>query len=120
MKLREVYRAAEALGEIGKNPALTAREAYGIMKLRSALREDAAFFAGRRNELLKRFGEPDAETPGKYNFTDKDKMEAFQTALRELADTDALIRYEPVSLRGELTGITADMLSALDGLVSID
>lgn len=119
MNLLTVYKAAEALESLNKNNGLTAREAYGLMKLRNALREDALFFASKRNELLSRYGTPDEKTPGKYGFTDKDKFDAFEQAVKELADTEAHVRYDPVILRGELVGITPAMLSDLDGFVTV-
>ena len=119
MKLLEAYKAAEALNELGRNEGLTAREAYGVMRLRSAFREDAVFFASRRNELLKRFGEADPETPGRYIFPDDEKQKAFAEALNELCETPTNVKAEPVILRGDLTGVTADMLAALDGLVTV-
>ena len=119
MNLLEAYKADEALNALGRNENLTAREAYGIMQLRSALREDAIFFATKRNELLKRYGEPDKDTPGRYVFPDEEKLKDFNAALEELCETPTRIKAEPVILRGDLTGVTADMLSALDGLITV-
>jgi len=119
MKLVEAYKAMEALETLGHNEGLTAREAYGIMKLRSLLREDAIFFASKRNDLLRRYGEADPDTPGRYIFTDEEKHKAFADALEELCETPTCIKAEPVILRGDLTGVTADELAALDGLVTV-
>jgi hypothetical protein len=119
MTLLTVYRASEALGGLYRNEHLTAREAYGIMKLRAALREDAAFFIQRRNELLRRHGEPDEENPGRYTFPDVERMKAFEAAIRELADTETNIKYDPVTLRGEIEGVTPETLEALEGFVGV-
>ena len=119
MNLLRVYKASEALNSLYRNEGLTAREAYGIMRLRGALRDDAAFFVQRRNELLMRYGEPDAEKHGTYIFPDADKMKAFEDAVRELAETESSVRWEPVILRGEIEGITPETLEALDGFIEV-
>lgn len=120
MNIHTVFRAYQALEAMSRNEGMTAREAYGIMKLKSSLREDAAFYAERRNELLIRYGKADDETPGKYNFPDKEAFEAYSAALRELEETETHVRVATVTLRGENTGVTPDMLEALDGFVTVE
>ena len=120
MNLLNVYNAFGALNALYKNENLTAREAYGIMKLRGALREDALFFSARRNDLLMRYGDADKENPGRYTFPDAERLTAFEAAVKELAETEAHVRCDPVPLRGDLTGVTPETLEALAGFVTVE
>lgn len=120
MTLLEAYRASEALEPLMKNEELTAREAYCVMKLSRSVRDEAQFYAQKRNTLLERYGKQDEADHSKYHFTTREDMEAYSASVRELDGTEASVHPESVRLRGDIRGITPDMLDALAGLVTID
>lgn len=120
MNLSQAYRASEALAALAHNEGMNAREAYGVMKLTRAFRDDANFYAQKRNELLERHGTRDAQDASRFHFATKSCMEAFTEKLRELDETESSARVEPVVLRGDIVGVTPDMLDALFELVRIE
>ena len=119
MKLVEIVHAMDAVMELYKNTALCARESYGVMKLSRAMRDDAEFYHEKRNGLLKAYGTQDAENKTVYRITGDEKMGEFTKALSELDATEVNIQYDRVKLRGDIPGVTPEMLDALDAFVEI-
>ncbi len=120
MTLLEAYKASEALEPLMKNEELTAREAYGVMKLAKAVRDEAGFYAEKRNRLLEKYGKPDETDAKKYRFESREDMDAYAEGVRELDATEVTVKAEPVVLKGDMRGITPDMLLALDSLVRVE
>lgn len=119
MNLLSIVRAEAAVGELYKNTALCARESYGIMKLSKAMRDEAQFYHEKRNGLIAKYGTQDETDKSKYHLANAETMDAYLKALSELDATEVNIQYDRVKLRGDIPGVTPEMLDALDAFVEI-
>ena len=117
MKLHQIVSAYRALDGIAENKSLTARESYGIMKLTRALTDDFNYAAKKQDELLKTYGSPDQDTPGKYKLRDP---ESYNREMREVLETEADVTFTPVTLRGDITGISPRDLAWLESFVTVE
>lgn len=114
-----VARAEVSVMELYKNTSLCARESYGIMKLSKAIRDEAQFYHDKRNGLLKKYGTQDEADKSRYHINGEEKQIEFTKDLAELDATEVKIQYDRVKLRGDIPGVTPEMLDALDAFVEI-